>query len=176
MSIDRKTFIRQELAEARLLLLEAAAAIDDETAIAGTENPQWRVRDILAHLAGAERGLLRTVERFLARGELPPGFSLDIWNQRQVEKRQPAGVADLVAELAASRDEAWAMLDRLSDSEMDVAGLHPAGLPTTVAGLFLTIAYHELDHGNEIRQTLALPIVRRADWSQALAVTEAPHG
>lgn len=176
MSVDRKTLIRQELTEARLLLLEAAAAIDDKTAVASTENPQWRVRDILAHLAGAERGLLRTVDRFLAGGDLPPGFSLDIWNQRQVEKRQPAGTTDLIAELSASREETWAMLDRLSDSEMSVVGLHPAGLRTTVAGLFLTITYHELDHGNEIRQALALPIVRRTDWSQALAPMESPHG
>lgn len=176
MPEDRKASIRQELEEARRLLIEAVAAIDDEAAVASTENPQWRVRDILAHLAGAERGLLRTVERFLAGGDLPPGFSLDLWNQRQVEKRQQAGVADLVAELTASRDESWAMLDRLSDSEMDAGGLHPAGFSTSVAGLFLTIANHELDHGNEIRQALALPVTRRADWSQALAAMEAPHG
>jgi uncharacterized protein (TIGR03083 family) len=176
MSGDRKAHIRQELAEARRLLLEAAAAIDDETAVASTENPQWRVRDILAHLAGAERGLLRTVERFLAGAELPPAFSLDIWNQRQVDKRQPSGVAELVAELSSSREEAWAMLDRLSEREMNVVGLHPAGRQTTVAGLFLTIAYHELDHGNEIRQALALPITQQADWSRALAPLEAPHG
>lgn len=173
---ERKQRILQEMEEARRLLLEAAAAIDDEAAVASTENPQWRVRDILSHLAGAERGMLRTADRFLAGGVLPPGFSLDIWNQRQIEKRDHVSVADLTAELEASRLEAWAMLDRLSESELDVTGLHPAGLRTTVAGLFLTIANHELDHGNEIRQALGLPITRRADWSQALALQGAPHG
>lgn len=173
---ERKAVIRQQMEEARRLLMEAVAAIDAETAIASTENPNWRVRDILAHVAGAERGLLRTAERFLIGGELPPGFSLDIWNQRQVEKRQQAEIAELTAELAASREEAWAMLDRLTEDEINVPGLHPAGLRTTVAGLFLTIAYHELDHGNEIRQALALPITRRADWSQALAPKESADG
>ncbi len=173
---ERKAQIRRQMEEARQLLLEAVAAIDDETAIASTENPQWRVRDILSHLAGAERGLLRTVDRFLGGGELPAGFSLDTWNQRQVEKRQPLSVAELAAELKGSREEAWALLDRLHDSDLDVRGLHPAGLQTTVAGIFLTIAYHELDHGNEIRQTLALPITRRADWSQALTPPEVTHG
>lgn len=165
--MDRKTPIRQYLTEARQLLLEAVAALDDETALLPTTNPEWRVRDILAHLAASERGLLRNVERFLAGGELPADFSLDVWNQRQVAKRRDATIADLLAELAASRAEVWAVLDRLDEADLDVSGTHPAGMRTTVAGLFYTIANHELDHGNEIRATLGLPIVRQADWRQA---------
>ncbi len=166
---DRKAIIRQHMTEARDSLLAAVAALDEANLAASTENAQWRVRDLLAHLAASERGMLRTVDRFLAGGDLPPGFSLDVWNQRQVEKRREAGVADLWAELEASRAEAWGMLDRLSEADLDVAGVHPAGLPTTVAGLFLTIANHELDHGNEIRSAVGLPIVMTADWQQALA-------
>ncbi len=166
--MDRKTTIRQRLHEARQLLLEAVAALDEETALTATANPEWRVRDILAHLAAAERGLLRNVERFLAGGELPADFDLDRWNRRQVARRQDATVADLLAELAASREETWALLDRLDETALEVSGLHPAGMPTTVAGLFVTIAHHELDHGNEIRAALGLPIVRRADWREAL--------
>lgn len=165
---DRKTAIRQRLTEARELLLQATDALDDTTVIASTENPQWRVHDILAHVAGSERGMLRNVDRFLAGGDLPEGFSLDTWNQRQVEKRQAASVEALLSELAASRAEAWVLLDRLSEADLDVKGLHPAGLRTTVAGLFLTIANHELDHGNEIRTAVGLPIVLTADWQQAL--------
>ena len=165
---DRKTTIRQRLTEARELLLLAAAALDDTSIVASTENPQWRVHDILAHVAASERGMLRLGGRFLAGGELPAGFSLDTWNQRQVEKRRQAGVEELLSELAASRAETWSLLDRLSEAELDVWGLHPAGLHTTVAGLFLTIANHELDHGNEIRTAVALPILLTADWQQAL--------
>lgn len=165
---DRKTTIRQRLTEARELLLHAAAALDDTSIVASTENPQWRVHDILAHVAASERGMLRNVDRFLAGGDLPTGFSLDTWNQRQVDKRRGASVEELLSELAASRAEAWILLDRLSEVDLDVRGLHPAGLRTTVAGLFLTIANHELDHGNEIRTAVGLPILLTADWQQAL--------
>lgn len=165
---DRKTTIRQRLTEARELLLQAAAALDETTIVASTENPHWRVHDMLAHVAASERGMLRNVDRFLAGGDLPAGFSLDIWNQRQVDKRQAASVEELLAELEASRAEAWVLLDRLSDSDLDVQGVHPAGLRTTVAGLFLTIANHELDHGKEIRTAVGLPILMTADWQQAL--------
>lgn len=165
--MDRKTLIRQHLTEARRLLLEAVAGLDDKTALTPTANPEWRVRDVLAHLAASERGLLRNVERFLAGGELPADFSLDVWNRRQVTKRRDTPIAELLAELAASREEVWATLDRLGEADLDVSGIHPAGIPTTVAGLFYTIANHELDHGNEIRAALGLPIVREADWRQA---------
>jgi uncharacterized protein (TIGR03083 family) len=170
--MDRKTLIRQHMTEARHLLLEAVAALDEETALTATANPEWRVRDVLAHLAASERGLLRNVERFLAGGELPADFSLDVWNRRQVAKRRDATVAELLAELAAGREEAWAVLDRLNEADLDVPGIHPAGMRTTVAGLFYTIANHELDHGNEIRVALGLPIVRQADWREAFQEAE----
>lgn len=165
--MDRKTLIRQHLTEARRLLLEAVAGLDDETALTLTANPEWRVRDVLAHLAASERGLLRNVARFLAGGELPADFNLDVWNRRQVSKRRDTPIAELLAELAASREEVWATLDRLGEADLDVSGTHPAGMRTTVAGLFYTIANHELDHGNAIRAALGLPIVREADWRQA---------
>ncbi|MCO6451092.1 MAG: DinB family protein [Caldilineales bacterium] len=165
---DRKTHIRQKMEAARVLLVDVASQIDDGTAVASTENPNWRVRDILAHVSAAEAGLLATVQRFLAGTELPPGFSLDYWNQRQVEKRAEAGVADLLAALADSRSQAWALLDSLRESDLDVVGVHPAGFRTTVAGLFYTIANHEIDHGNEMRRAMGLPVKVTADWKLAL--------
>lgn len=165
---DRKTPIRQELERARSLLLAAAAQIDETNAGFSTENPTWSVRDIFAHVSGAEAGLLATVHRFLAGTELPDGFSLDYWNQRQVEKRADKALPELVADMAVSRAQAWVLLDSLSDAQLDVAGVHPAGFRTTVAGLFYTIANHELDHGNEMRRALGLPVVVTADWRLAL--------
>jgi len=166
MATEKET-IRQRLQAARALLLDAAAHIDETAAVASTENPNWRVRDILAHVAGAEMGLLRTAERFLAGGELPPGFDLDLWNQRQVEKRDERSIAELIAELEASRGAVWRMLDALSPAQLAVTGAHPAGFRTNVAGIFHTIANHELDHGNEIRAALGLPITQQARWQEA---------
>ena len=105
-------------------MLEAAAHIDDETALASTTNPAWCERDILAHLAAAERGMIRTIERFLSGDELPANFDLDYWNQRQVQKRAQRSVADLLDELKASRQQLLALLDRLSEEEMAVKGMH----------------------------------------------------
>jgi hypothetical protein len=133
-------------------------------AVASTENPEWRVCDILAHLAGAEPGLLSTIKRFLTGTELPPDFDLDRWNRRQVEKQADLSIEDLVLSLQESRRQAWPLLDSLSEEDLDVVGTHPAGFRTTVEGIFTTIANHELDHGNEIRHALGLPVSMETDW------------
>jgi uncharacterized protein (TIGR03083 family) len=162
---DRKQRIRDQLAESRAYLLSVAGQISPDQVLASTENPAWNVHDLLAHLAGAERGLQGTVQRFLAGQPLPEGFSLDYWNQRQVEKQKERSVADLLAGLAASRMDTLALLDSLSDEQLAVRGLHPAGFETSVGGIFRVMAMHELDHGQEIALALGLPVEKRVQWA-----------
>ncbi len=163
---DRKQPIRSQLAESRAYLVSVAEQISPDQVLASTENPAWNVHDLLAHLAGAERGLQVTVQRFLAGQPLPDGFSLDYWNQRQVAKQQERSVADLLASLAASRVDTLALLDSLSDEQLAVRGLHPAGFETSVGGIFRVMAMHELDHGQEIALALGLPVEKRVQWSR----------
>lgn len=161
---DRKQRIHTELAAARAYLFSVAEQIGPDQAIASTENPIWNIHDLLAHLAIAEHGLQGTVQRFLAGDPLPDGFSLDIWNQRQVAKQQERGVAELLASLEASRVNTLALLDSLSEEQLAVRGLHPAGFETSVGGIFRVMAKHELDHGQEIALALGLPVEKRVQW------------
>lgn len=162
---ERKERLRTQLSEARAYLLSVAEQIAPEQALASTENPLWNVHDLLAHIAISERGLQGTVRRFLAGQELPAGFSLDIWNRRQVEKQHEQSIAGLLESLAASRQDTWTLLDSLSDEQLDAPGLHPAGFRTTVAGIFRVLAFHERDHGQEIAMALGLPVGERVNWS-----------
>jgi uncharacterized protein (TIGR03083 family) len=161
---QRKDALRAELADSRAYLFAVAQQIAPDQALVSTENPQWNVHDLLAHLAGAERGLQATVQRFLAGQELPTGFSLDYWNQRQVEKAKERPVADFVASLTASRFDTLTLLDGLSDEQLDVTGMHPAGFRTNVAGIFRILSLHERDHGHEIAAALGLPVDEPVDW------------
>lgn len=161
---ERKESLRAELETSRAYLLSVTEQIDPKRALLPTENPLWTVRDILAHLAGAEPGLQATVHRFLAGQELPEGFSLDYWNRRQVEKRQERSVAELLASLAASREETRRLLDSLSEEQLDVPGRHAAGFETTVEGVFRILAFHERSHGQEIAAALGLEVGERATW------------
>jgi uncharacterized protein (TIGR03083 family) len=159
-----KDLLRQNLDSSRTYLLSVAAQIEPDTVLASTENPVWNVHDLLAHLAGAERGLQATIQRFLRGQELPADFSLDRWNQRQVEKRQEQMVDELLDSLAASRQDTLALLDSLTEEQLAVPGTHPAGIETTVAGIFRIMALHERDHGREIARALGLPVGERVDW------------
>lgn len=153
---DRKAKLKAKLDAARNYLLAVAAQVTDDRALAATDNPEWNVHDILAHLAAAERGLQATVHRFLAGDPLPEGFSLDAWNRRQVAKHKDRPVAELLESLHASRQDTLALLDSLAEEQLDVSGTHPAGFQTTVAGIFRIMAIHERDHGREIAAALGL--------------------
>ncbi|HNS01327.1 MAG TPA: maleylpyruvate isomerase family mycothiol-dependent enzyme [Anaerolineae bacterium] len=162
---NRKQRIITQLAEARAYLFSVAGQIGPDQALASTENPAWNVHDLLAHLAGAERGLQGTVQRFLASQPLPADFSLDRWNVRQVEKQRERSVADLLASLEASRVDTLTLLESLSEEQLAVRGQHPAGFETSVGGIFRIMALHELDHGQEIALALGLPVEKRVQWT-----------
>ena len=161
---ERTERLRVELTNARSYLVSVAEQIGPEQALNSTENPLWNVHDLLGHLAGAERGMQATVKRFLAGEALPEGFSLDYWNQRQVEKQKERSVPDLLAGLAASRIDTLALLDSLTDDQLAVRGVHPAGFETSVGGIFKVIAHHEHGHGQEIALALGLPVENRVTW------------
>ena len=151
---------------------ESLAAMEHLVQAAGSEgltrptsNPRWTVRDTFAHLAASGRGLLATVERFLAGNDLPEGFSLDYWNERQVQKRAQASVEVLVEEVRAAHARAKAMLARLSDEDLAVRGTHPAGSEISVAGVFHLIAQHELAHLADVADALGVDFPYHASWT-----------
>lgn len=132
-----------------------------------TSNPEWTVQDTLAHLAASGPGLLATVQRFLEGRELPPDFSLDYWNQRQVAKRRERSPDALLAELRKAHEQAKEILDKLTDDQLTVMGTHPAGQRISVAGIFYLIGLHELDHLHDMAAAVGMEGPRRGRWLDA---------
>lgn len=159
---------REEMAQG---LDESLSVIERLVAEAGNEglnrptaNPKWTVKDTVAHLASSGKGLLATVQRFLDGTSLPEGFDLDYWNERQVQKRAQASVEDLVREIREAHERAKNLLHTLSDEEMAVRGVHPAGVEISVAGIFHLIAQHELGHMADVAQALEADFPYRVSW------------
>ncbi len=148
--------LRQRLNDSRRELLAVAEAIGQAEAAAPTANAGWAVRDVLAHLAGAELGHQQVIRALLA-GATPDtsGFDLDIFNAADVAARRTASLPDLLDELAANRSATLALLDSVGLDDWDRAGYHPGGFDTTVEGTFRIIAIHEKRHVKEIRAALA---------------------
>ena len=141
-----------------------AGQVGDDAWSRPTRNPAWSVHDTLAHLAASGKGLLATVQRFLEGRDLPANFSLDYWNERQVNKRRNASPRELLAEIEAAHAQAKHLLASLSAAQLATRGTHPAGRPLSVAGVLYLIAEHEWDHLQDMAAAVDMPLPRRASW------------
>lgn len=144
------------LNETRDEFLVLARSLTSEQLDLPTENPGWSVRDTIAHLASSEAGLIATAKRIAGGEPSPrPGFDLDAYNQRQVEKRRGQATDELLSELAESRREMLATLAALTDEQLAMEGKFSSGLPTNVFGVFRRIGEHERLHSEQIREAIA---------------------
>jgi hypothetical protein len=151
---DRKEHLRGQLASGREALLTAVNTLS-ETDLARSvgHESHWTAKDLIGHIAYAEGSMLPLIERAQAGDSAPPraDFDIDRWNDSRVRRARDQSVADLLGRLTASRQEALALLDRLSEGDLDRPATHPTVGVTTVAGIFRIIAAHERDHARELR-------------------------
>jgi uncharacterized protein (TIGR03083 family) len=148
--------LRQRLNDSHRELLADVEELGPTQAAAPTTNAGWTVRDVLAHLAGAELGHQQVIRTLLAGAALDTSdFDLDAINAADVAARRNASLSELLDELAANRSSTLALLDTIGSDDWDRAGYHPGGFDTTVEGVFRIIAIHEKRHVKDIRAALA---------------------
>jgi uncharacterized protein (TIGR03083 family) len=149
--LEQKEQLRVRIGAARQQLLAAIEQLSDADWDRPTANPEWTARDILTHLSVAETGLLARMQLILdGRSELPPGFDLNVYNNRQVAKKKGAAVGDLVASLEGSRAKVLAFLGALPEDKLSVRGWHASGREVTLAQMFEIMANHESEHAADI--------------------------
>ena len=115
----------------------------------------WKVRDAVAHLADAQRGLLGQIRRLVV-GEptVPEGFDLNRWNRGAVRRRAEKTFEELLEELRGGHEEALEFLPTLTDEALDLRGRHPSGEWLTAEGYFRRIANHRREHVADIVRAL----------------------
>lgn len=150
----RKARLRERLAESRATFVAAARALSAEELgrTVGHES-HWTAKDLIGHVAYAEAGMLPMIAG-PPRGRAPevaPDFDIDRWNEGRVRRAREQSVAQLLARLEESRGQALALLDRLTDADLDRPTAHPVAGDTTVEGIFKIIAYHERSHAKDLR-------------------------
>ena len=156
---DRKNAIRKHIEErhaAAWAILSRLGPDDWGRPVYSTESAHWSARDVLAHLADAERGQAAQMKRILAGGHsLPPDFDLDRWNRRSVERRTAQSGPELLADIAASYADLLALLDAIPEADLDKTGRHPRGDDLSLEGYFRRISDHRATHAAETAQALA---------------------
>jgi hypothetical protein len=139
---------------------------------AGEGPDTWGPREIVAHLAHADRtDWMRRVHHLLEFGqtELFPPF--DRLGQREaMEGKSLAEILeDFTAVRAASLDQLRAL--NLGFAEMERRGLHPSLGSVTLAQLLATWAAHDLTHLHQISRVMAHQYREAVGpWSQFLGV------
>lgn len=140
------------LNEERGILNRTLDGISEQEAAEVHVTSDWTLKDAVAHLVGAERGMTR-IARGTARGEnpqLPEGYDNDVYNARQVAKRKDQTLAQVRAELDASRAELIALLESIAPEQLALCGEHPLSGDVSLSDLLVIIYSHERTHANEI--------------------------
>jgi hypothetical protein len=147
--------ISNKLAECHGVLYRVVGSLS-EVGAQTMVTDQWTVKDVLAHLAGAERGMLRTAQ-VMARGQnpqLPEGFDNDQNNARMVAKRKSQTNAQVLEELRTVHKDMSAFLDSITQEQLTLMGEHPLEGEISLKDMLVVIYSHEATHSNEIQNAL----------------------
>jgi hypothetical protein len=158
MSANRKTAIKKKLAASRAETLNLAHSLTEAqwNAMAFDEGSEWRVVDILRHVADSERGMTNLIVQICAGGEgVPPDFDLGRWNQRAVQKLQDKTPQQILSDMADNRLKLMDVIDTLADEDWDKRGRHASLQIMSVEEVLSLIADHERSHFAAVRETLA---------------------
>jgi hypothetical protein len=144
--------IADKLRESHRLLGYTLDAMSEEQAAQIKVTPEWAIKDVVAHLAGAERGMLGIAKR-MAEGQdpqLPPDYNNDSYNARQVAKRKDQTLSQVRGDLDATHARLLSLLESITLPQLVLMGQHPLAGEVTLKDLLVIIYSHEMSHGNEI--------------------------
>ncbi len=157
---DRKEAIKAMLNDSYAMLNAVLDAVGDrwETPIY-SDGLQWNARQIVIHLADAERGHYNQITN-IAEGNdiIPPDFDIQRFNRRTTEKNAEKTVAQARDEIAQSRAALHAWLDAVDAEKLDRTGRHASLNIMSVAQILKIVSDHERGHAKDIAAALHITV------------------
>jgi len=159
VSIDKKTELKQKLAQARTNLQNLLASLTEaqwHTPVI-SEGDTWTVLDIVAHLVENERGMSIHVHKIRQGKEtVPEGFDLNQWNAGLKGRMGSPTSTELLENMAQTRARTLEGLESIQDTEWELTGRHPFRGLITIEQYYETIALHDTLHANDIKKALEI--------------------
>ena len=148
--------IAAKLNEACAVMARTLDQLSDDQVATLMVTSDWSIKDAIAHLIGAKRGMTRMAQRFAAGQDpqLPDDYNNDVYNARQVAKRKAMLFADVRKELDAAHQELIAYLDSITAQQLELRGQHPIAGEIPLKDLLVVIYSHETGHCKEINEKL----------------------
>jgi len=159
MSDDWKNEIKTRLTVVREDLYATLNGLTEEqwSVKSYSEGSEWRVVDVLRHVADSERGMTALMVQIQAGGEgVPEDFDLNRWNQRAVDKVSGRSPQELLDGIITSRAALLAFIDSLEDGDQNKKGRHGSMKIMTIEEICRLIADHEALHLAGIREALKI--------------------
>lgn len=126
------------------------ADLSDDQALHRYAPGKWSIKDVVAHVADAERVFSYRILRFARADDTPlPGFDETAWASAASADRRP--LSDLLAELQAVRASTVALLRGLTADALERTGT-ANGVPISVRAMAWIVAGHELHHRHILRE------------------------
>ncbi len=157
----RKQTILDTLAHGRQMLTSVIDQLqpDDWESPVQDADQKWTVRQIVTHVADAQKGMTGQITTINGGQEaIPADFDLDRWNRRAVEKGADKTPSELLLALEEGRIKLLQFLDTLTDADFDKQGRHSSLRIMTIEQILTLIGTHEIEHAQIIADSLGLKI------------------
>src|SRR5262245_40716606 len=157
---ERKDRLRETIQAddaASMAILNRVPAEKWDQPVPSDEGANWKARDVLSHMAVSESGQLVVIQRVLAgQGGAPEDFDITRYNRRSVQKQAERSVDELLAAIAQGHAQVLAVLDGISEADLDRSGRHARGDTLTIEQFFHRITEHRRQHSQELALNLGL--------------------
>ena len=119
----------------------------------------WTVRQVLVHVADADRGHNRQAMGY-AEGQqvIPPDFDVQRYNTQTTEKLASKTVEDARADMSESRQALLEWLESVDEEKLNREGRHASGNLMTVRNMLRIQALHEQAHARDIAAALGITL------------------
>lgn len=157
---ERKDKLRTRLDETRAMLNTVLDQVGDRAEMqVYSDGLGWTVRQIVAHLADAERGHYNQITTIAEGNELiPPDFDIERYNQRVTEKTAAKPIEQSRAELAEWREKLLAWLETVDEDKLDRQGRHASLQIMTVHDIVRMVHLHERGHTTDLARALGVTL------------------
>jgi hypothetical protein len=117
--------------------------------------PVWTPRHLLAHFLSAERTYLDMIGEVLKGGQgMPEGFDIDTFNAGEVAALESLAPEELLAQFEAARAGVIALVQSMSDADLDREARHPFMGWDRVEKFLKLIYRHTMIHQRDMRRVL----------------------
>ncbi len=121
-----------------------------------SDSEGWTPRQVIHHMADSESQSNARLRRLLSEpaGTIIQGYDENLWANNKTLGYSELPIETSFEMFKVSRASTLATIKRMTDDQLQIAGVHTESGPYTVAKWFESYAKHPIDHANQIRGCL----------------------